>query len=219
MYINLHHDLPAIRLKYHARAKHLKLKIQHQIIELVSPPYVDEKTIRAFLHAQQAWLLEKWRPIQPIQHLTLFDVHTQQQNIIPIQTLENGKHLYQYQKDTLFVNQAQRELAIKTFIQRYAKIHLPIYLMQIAQEMGLKVNKISIRHAKTRWGSCNQHHDIMLNAYLLCCPTHLIRYVCIHELAHIVHFNYSPQFWNFVAQFDRNYKQHQQALKQIQIPF
>lgn len=106
MYINLHHDLPAIRLKYHARAKHLKLKIQHQIIELVSPPYVDEKTIRAFLHAQQAWLLEKWRPIQPIQHLTLFDVHTQQQNIIPIQTLENGKHLYQYQKDTLFVNQA-----------------------------------------------------------------------------------------------------------------
>lgn len=219
MYINLHGDLPAIQIKYHARAKHLKLKIQHQSIELVSPPYVDEKTILSFLHAQQAWLLEKWQPIQPVQSLNLFNNHTQQQQIIPIKMLENCKYLYQYQQDCLIVDKARRDLAIKTFIQRYAKIHLPPYLMQIAHEMGIKVNKISIRHAKTRWGSCNQRQDIMLNAYLVCCPQALIRYVCIHELAHIVHFNHSPQFWAFVEQFDSDYKQHQQALKQIQISF
>ena len=39
------------------------------------------------------------------------------------------------------------------------------------------------------------------------------RDVLVHELAHLRHMNHSADFWNFVSQFDPDYKQHRKELK------
>lgn len=225
--LNFHPDLPPIHIKVHHQAKHLKLKVMSQSIHLTTPPRLSQIKIINFLQQHSDWLHQAWQSAQQkaitkihqqIQ-IKLFDATHQQMQSITIHNLDGEKIAYQFKQNQLWLNTNHQEDAFKQFLLAYAKQHLPKFLMDIAQEMNLKPQKINIRHAKTRWGSCSYQGSIMLNAYLICCPIELIRYVCIHELAHLTHFNHSTHFWQLVAQFDHNYQQHRHDLKQIAMQF
>ncbi|MFR9523256.1 MAG: M48 family metallopeptidase [Rikenellaceae bacterium] len=79
-------------------------------------------------------------------------------------------------------------------LRRAAKEHLPKRIAEIAAKTGLKYNKVTIRSARTKWGSCTSENNISLSIYLMTLPQHLIDFVIIHELCHTVHHNHSPKF-------------------------
>jgi len=101
---------------------------------------------------------------------------------------------------------------LKAWLKQRAKFYLPNSLAEIAEEMGETYKSVSIRLQKTRWGSCSSQRRINLNAKLLLLPKPLMRYVMVHELAHLKHLNHSPAFWQHVRQFEPDYPQHRQAL-------
>ena len=69
------------------------------------------------------------------------------------------------------------------------------------------LGKISIKHTTSRWGQCHTNTgDIDLSTRILLAPIPVIRYVIIHELAHLVHANHSKRFWSLVESVDPNYK-------------
>lgn len=213
--IHIYQDLPAITIKKHAQAKSLKLKVSSQGITLTTPVIVSLGQIEKFVLQSEDWLREQWQKYKSYQRqykeLDLIDYPEK----IQVYTQAQEK-LWQFnaQQHILYVAETHQQQAIKDFIVAYAKQTLPKILINIADELNIKINKISIRSAKTRWGSCSIEHNIMLNAVLVLCPKHLIRYVCIHELAHTVHFDHSPQFWQWVARYDPNYQQHRKELKE-----
>ena len=69
---------------------------------------------------------------------------------------------------------------------------------QLARAHGLSCNKVSVRNAKTRWGSCSSENNISLNIQLMRLPFELIDYVILHELAHTIHKNHGPNFWRLL---------------------
>lgn len=80
---------------------------------------------------------------------------------------------------------------------------------------------LRVRLVKTRWGSCTPAlKRIMLNIRLLEGPRVFIDYVVIHELAHLVYGDHSPQFWSVVAEFVPDYKGARRAMTEFfrQIP-
>ncbi|MFQ3550385.1 MAG: M48 family metallopeptidase [Armatimonadota bacterium] len=81
--------------------------------------------------------------------------------------------------------------------------------------MGVEYpNKISIREANTRFGSCNNKKNIMINLRLFLAPEKILDYVIIHELCHLVHLNHSKDFWLLVEKHCRLYKSYKMWLKQ-----
>ena len=57
---------------------------------------------------------------------------------------------------------------------------------------------------KTRWGSCTiDTGAIRVSDRLRSSPTWVLDYVLVHELAHLVHPDHSPQFWAVVQRFPR----------------
>jgi predicted metal-dependent hydrolase len=76
---------------------------------------------------------------------------------------------------------------------------------------------LSIRDQKTRWGSCSSTRRLSFNWRLIMAPPACLRYVVVHEAAHLVHHDHSPRFWGLVEELMPEYHQYQQWLRQNQV--
>lgn len=79
-----------------------------------------------------------------------------------------------------------------------AKATLPRRVEELAAMHGLRYGKVTIRAARSKWGSCTASGNISLSLYLMILPAHLRDYVILHELAHTIHHNHSKQFHSLV---------------------
>ena len=82
-----------------------------------------------------------------------------------------------------------------------------------AAKYQLKIGRIRITSARTRWGSCSSAGTLSFSWRLLMTPPEVIDYVVIHELAHTIHHNHSRRFWNLVEKLMPDYKERRKLLK------
>lgn len=214
-------DLPTIQIKRHRRANKLKLRVEPTRIVLIAPIYAQQQHIQSFIKHSEEWLLHAWQT----QRLGIDDVLPERLSLFNI--TQNIHICYQFQKQNYIFDAQTLRLCIsdrapkhylQTFILDYAKQYLPCYLEALSRELRLPYQKCRIRLAKTRWGSCSREHHIMLNAALVLYSVAAVRYVCVHELIHTLHFNHSAAFWAVVTQHDPEMQQHRQQLKNHMIP-
>lgn len=71
---------------------------------------------------------------------------------------------------------------------------------------NFKVNRISIKNTKSRWGSCSKKGNLNFNYKIALLPAELADYVIVHELCHLAEFNHSQKFWDLVEKTIPNYK-------------
>ena len=79
-------------------------------------------------------------------------------------------------------------------LRRAAKADLPARLDRLAREHGFTYAGVTIRVARTKWGSCSSRNTISLSLFLMALPEHLRDFVLLHELCHTVHHDHSPRF-------------------------
>lgn len=82
-------------------------------------------------------------------------------------------------------------LNILTFVGRRI---LPVIAAETAAILGIAPTGWKITKARHRNGSCTAGGSINLSCSLLLMPRELIQFVICHELAHLTHFNHSPEF-------------------------
>lgn len=75
------------------------------------------------------------------------------------------------------------------------------------ETLNAPISKVSVKLMHSRWGSCSRTGIIALSTPLLFTTPEILRYVIIHELAHVSHPNHSKAFWNEVFQHEPRYKQ------------
>ena len=92
--------------------------------------------------------------------------------------------------------QKAAERGAKRALHTEAERLLPQKLRSLAKQYGFNFRGVEVKQLTSKWGSCNQNHDITLNYYLMQLPWHLIDYVLVHELVHTEHLNHSSGFWN-----------------------
>lgn len=97
-----------------------------------------------------------------------------------------------------------------------AKKVLSDIVEEMAKHMGLKPKAVKINGARTRWGSCSSAGNLNFSWYLVMAEETTIRYVVVHELAHLIEMNHSPSFWRIVEQVLPNYKTEREKLKLLQ---
>ncbi len=104
---------------------------------------------------------------------------------------------------------------LKNWLTIKAKEYLIPCVQALSLETGFAVNKITIRSQRTRWGSCSSKASISLNYKLIFLPDYLARYIVIHELCHLKHFNHSKRFWNLVERYEPHYHHCRKQLNKI----
>jgi predicted metal-dependent hydrolase len=89
-------------------------------------------------------------------------------------------------------------VALRRWLAERGREHLVPWTEEMAETLGVRLRRITIRCQRTRWGSYSTRGTISLNAQLLFLPHRLARYVILHELCHVVHPNHSPAFWHLM---------------------
>lgn len=106
------------------------------------------------------------------------------------------------------------ETLLRQFFIQSARITFEKRTIHWAVRMHVKPIKIAIREQKTRWGSCSSKGTISYNWQVIMAPPEVLEYLIIHELSHLIAPNHSRHFWQIVATFDADYKEHRLWLKE-----
>ncbi len=88
--------------------------------------------------------------------------------------------------------------AVQSWLQRQARRIFEERCAVFAVRLDVRVRRLGLSAAATRWGSANADGSIRLNWRLVHFALPVIDYVVTHELAHLREMNHSPAFWDVV---------------------
>ena len=84
---------------------------------------------------------------------------------------------------------------MNSFYKEQLTIKINKYMPELENKMNVKCNGYSIRKMKNKWGSCNHDNKtIIFNVDLAKKKDSEIKYVIIHELAHLIEKNHDERF-------------------------
>lgn len=108
---------------------------------------------------------------------------------------------------------AARDKAVAAWGKRMASVELKAALDDASVRTGLKYGAFALTNARTKWGSCDDNGNIMLNWRLAMLDAKLVEYVIVHELSHTKHHNHGAEFWAEVQKHLPEYKSLKRRLK------
>jgi len=108
--------------------------------------------------------------------------------------------------------------AVQSWLQRQARRIFEERCALFAPQLKVRVRRMALSSAATRWGSANADGSIRLNWRLVHFGLPVIDYVVTHELAHLREMNHSPAFWDVVRSVLPDYEQSRLALRDGQVP-
>jgi len=212
--------------RVNARARRISLKLnQAGEVIVVSPRFTPQWLIRQFVSSQSNWISEQQQKLQKSRERLLADTHdmllfgTPYALVVefvsdqPPGIYVSGEHLIINPYDAAHTTATQCSQQLTRFLKKSARTYLEPKTAELAARMSVTYDKLQLREQSSRWGSCSHQGTLSLNWRLVHCPTEVIDYVVVHELAHLVHFDHSRKFWSLVEQHDAEFRSHRAWLK------
>jgi predicted metal-dependent hydrolase len=107
---------------------------------------------------------------------------------------------------------------VQSWLQRQALRVFTERCQHFAGSLNVKMRRLSLSAAQTRWGSASADGSIRLNWRLVHFGIQVIDYVVAHELAHLREMNHSAAFWDVVRSVVPDYEKMRDTLKDVPVP-
>jgi predicted metal-dependent hydrolase len=107
---------------------------------------------------------------------------------------------------------------VQSWLQRQAKRIFEERCTHFAARLGVRMTRLSLSSASTRWGSASADGSIRLNWRLVHFALPVIDYVVTHELAHLREMNHSAAFWDVVRAALPGFEQARGVLRHEVLP-
>jgi predicted metal-dependent hydrolase len=88
---------------------------------------------------------------------------------------------------------------LEAWLREKARAAIHREIERHATAMSVEPAAVTIRDARTRWGSCSRARRLSFSWRLVLAPPEALETVVIHELAHLRVFGHGPGFWAIVA--------------------
>jgi predicted metal-dependent hydrolase len=103
---------------------------------------------------------------------------------------------------------------VESLLRREARRDLEARVEIHCRTLHLPIPKIALGDPKSRWGSCTPSRaSLRFSWRLVMAPGAILDYVAAHEVAHLVHANHSPCFWDLVRSLVGDEQSSRQWLK------
>jgi predicted metal-dependent hydrolase len=183
-------------------------------VEVVVPPRARAREVEQFLAAQRQWIDDKRAvalrnrlPTEPFPPASLYFAATSETWQLHLAGGEGRLRIAEAAiVDGPILNVSGRPTpaalrdALRAWLMRAARARLAPRVTALAQAIGTRFSRVSIRRQRSRWGSCSVRGTISLNICLLFQRPEVVDYLIVHELTHVTHMNHSARFWQAVEQ-------------------
>jgi predicted metal-dependent hydrolase len=209
------------------RARRVRLEISHSTgLIVIVPRSYPAGRLPSLIKSKERWIarhltrLSRYQPPQPPKKLKTGDTVPYLGRKLKLMKQEN--HLGEcvvLQGNELALNpylfaNGLLETSLEKWYRAEAARLINDMAERLSSQMGIHYQGMLIRGQKTRWGSCSQKKNLSLNWKLVMAPQPVIEYVIIHELLHLKEMNHSKRFWELVAQYCPNWREHKKWLKE-----
>jgi len=187
-----------IIVKRSQKTKRIRIKIDDALnVVLTAPKYTSKESCEKVVRQHHEWILKQ-----------ITEKRISQKESLEIL----NKH-----KDAIllfgeWIDKPKGKL--KNFLKKELEGYIKQKTAEIAKSNGLDFTNITIRMAKSRWGSCSSKKSLNFSLLLAFAHKWVIDYVIAHELAHLAHHNHSKEYWNFLVSIDKNHKEATRYLTQ-----
>lgn len=107
---------------------------------------------------------------------------------------------------------------VQSWLQRQARRIFEERCALFAGRLGVRMTRLTLSSASTRWGSASADGSIRLNWRLVHFGLPVVDYVVTHELAHLREMNHSAAFWEVVRQVLPEFESARGALRHEVLP-
>ena len=199
-----------IKIIQSANSRKLILHIDNKerVPVLSIPKYCTRKRAINFVNENMDWILETLQKLPERKYfsdgekISLFGKNV---TITHCPTARCGVRL---DLDKLIVSGGAEFLhrRVKDYIRQKAETEFYNLSVSLAAKIGCKINNISIKDTKSRWGSCSSLNNINYNWRIALAPQYVINYLMAHEVSHLKHQDHSQAFWQCVAELDKDWQ-------------
>lgn len=191
-----------VRVSNRARRLALRIDAQADSIELVLPRRTSIPRALNFLSENRAWLETRINALPPRTSL-------EEGKIVPILDRSYRIRRLQYAKghrtvwiegDELRMTCSPEQIPKKIvdFLKERARQEFLRRAPRMADSIGRRIGRITVRDTTTRWGSCSAAGNLAFSWRLVMAPEAVLNYVVAHEVAHLAEMNHGPRFWRLV---------------------
>lgn len=198
-------------VEYSKRKKFLLEFTPEGHITVKAPATSTEATLHDFMNANAKTLLAFQEKINNRKYIMRDKSYTDEENFLYL-----GKaHTLSELLDTLPSSEEEIQVQLKKFYTKATKELVKKSIRRYEKAIGVKCKSVTIVDSPRTWGTCNSYKELTFNYKLSMAPQHVIDYVVVHELCHLLHLNHDRSFWRKVGTFDPNYKQHEAYLSRF----
>lgn len=214
-----------VRLKVHARARRVSLRLDRTKREIVAtaPSARRLSEAAAFARDKAGWIAERLAELPAAQTIApglvieLFgqpcrlEVSDRPTRLIPA-TGEAPLRIAARGEGAAYANAVVRVIrreALRVLTERTA-VH--------AERLGARLPSVTVMDAKARWGSCRaslpgKPPAIRYSWRLALAPFAVADYVAAHECAHLLELNHGPKFWAHVKALVGDHRPYREWLR------
>jgi predicted metal-dependent hydrolase len=196
-----------VRIRRHRRARRYTLRVHaaSRDVVLTMPPRGSLREARAFANRHGGWIATRLRrlpeaapfadgtviPLRGIDHRI---VHRPgMRGTVWCESGDGGEQLLCVAGDTPHIPRR-----VGDYLQREARRELEAASRRAAAQLGVAIKRVTVRDQSSRWGSCSTTGVLSYSWRLILAPGHVLDYLAVHEVAHLIEMNHSPRFWRLV---------------------
>jgi predicted metal-dependent hydrolase len=216
-FLQVGEELLPLVIKRHAKAKRICLRYNpsHHAVSLTLPRHTRVSEGLNFLTTKSEWLIATLgemplkKQIKPGVVIPLLGER------VRIKHDEKMKHRFMLTKEALYINgpRDQFDKRVTEALKKIAAMHIRDMATRGAQKIGRRINRISVRDTRSRWGSCSSTGNLSFSWRLVFAPREVMQYVVAHEVAHLRHMNHSHHFWALTEYLCRDHEPAKQWLR------
>ncbi len=205
-------DIEHLEVHKSRRAKRLALRVDSSrcVIRLVIPPHTSMRRAEEFAYLNRDWIAEKvsnFPKIIPFEDNETIPIFGQDKTINITYDASIKTTRIRVEDDRIHVHTNQDDITsrLSRHLKRLVKDEISILARNKAARIDKKIDAISVRDTKSRWGSCSSTGTLSFSWRLIFAPYIALDYVVAHEVAHLVHMDHSKNFWSLCCDLSDEY--------------